>query len=209
MTTFADWDETPRPFLPPLHQDVHGKLILHMLTRALVGDDPAVSRTKPGRGLFNNAIRLMDKTIAEYEAAQSLCAQWVDGLDRGAPSFASFFRATGHVETCIGTLHRTLLHLDVIRTSPGTGQVNRTAHRALQHATLEINNLRDGIEHAEKELRRIPEDSPALPGVLLMDERVAVGEYSINYADLSQWISQTFRLVVSLFGPPTKPATSR
>ena len=79
--------------------------------------------------------------------------------------------------------------------------MDRTARRALREGVAEINDLRDAIEHADERLS-MPGAGAALPVVFLQAEHVSVGDDSIAYVDLAQWIHQTFRLVRMLVDSP-------
>ena len=114
-----------------------------------LGRGVEVLSVEPARRQFNNMIRLMDKTVIEYECAKDGCAAWVSG----AGQITSYFRAIDHMENCIGALHRTLLHLERIRKLPAAPRVDRIGHKALAAAIGEINEpLRDAIEHADERL---------------------------------------------------------
>jgi hypothetical protein len=194
----------PRPVLPALHPDVHDKSNLDLLLNVVFGPRPEVLSVEPARRQFNNTIRLMDKTVIEYESAKDRCADWLRSLaGSGMPHFAAYYRAIDHMENCIGALHRTLLHLARIRQMPAAFPVDRTAHRALRAAIGEINDLRDAIEHADERLSMAEEGAP-LPVPLLKDDRLTIGADSVAYVNLARWIHQTFRLVRLLLGEAPK-----
>ena len=47
---------------------------------------------------------------------------FVETVNQGRPALSHYFRAIDHVETCVGSLHRTLLHLNAINaTETGRG----------------------------------------------------------------------------------------
>jgi hypothetical protein len=120
-------EELPRPVLPALHPDVNNRSIIDLLVYVFAGRDPEVVATAPGRRQFNNMVRLMDKTVIEYMSARAHCEDWVRVLDQIGAQMSNYFRAIDHMETCIGALHRTLLHLDRIRGLPATPP--RGSHR--------------------------------------------------------------------------------
>jgi hypothetical protein len=107
-------EEPPRPVLPELHRDVHHELILHLMTKALVGQNPEVHSTMPGHRQFNNMVRLMDKTAIEYESARAHCKDWIQGIDETGARFSCYFRAIDHIEPasarCIVPSRRTHQH---------------------------------------------------------------------------------------------------
>jgi hypothetical protein len=164
----------------------------------LVGSGVEVLSIEPARRQFNNMIRLMDKTVIEYECARDRC----EGRVRGIDQFATF-RALAHMENCIGALHRTLLHLERIRQMPAAPPINRVGHKALRAAIGEINDMRDAIEHADERLLTVEKGAP-LPVPVLRSDRMTVGPDSVAYVDLAQWIYQTFRLVRMLLDSPAK-----
>lgn len=195
----------PRPVLPALHADVHPRSMLDHGLGMMFGNLPAVTLSMPGRALFNNAARLVDKAVVEYEAARTLCQKWVASIDADqGVELTCFFRGIDRMENCVGALHRALLNLEQIRTHPSTPTVDRTVYRALQSATQHINTLRDNIEHADKDLTTVRTEDRNSPIIFLEDDRVVVFDACIHYADLAQWIYQTFRYLRLLF-PPAPP----
>jgi len=200
-------DRPPRPVLPPLHSDIHNKSILDLRLNLWLGRGVEVLSVEPARRQFTNMIRLMDKTVIEYESAKDRCADWLRGLDgSGMPHLAAYYRAIDHMENCIGALHRTLLHLERIRQTPAASPVDRIGHKALRAAIGEINDMRDAIEHADERLLTVEKGAP-LPVPALRSDRMTVGPDSVAYVDLAQWIYQTFRLVRMLLDEAPKGKT--
>ena len=183
--------------LPALDADVHAKSMLDLFV-GLIGQLPEVLDTAPGRRQFNNMLRLMDKTVNEYEMARQCCEAWIRALDDATGvQVGQYLRAVEHMENCIGALHRTLLHLERISRQPAAPPIDRNARRALDYGLKRINDMRDCIEHFDEELLRVVDDQ-VYPPMQLGDYTVAIGDDSIRYDDLARWILQTFRLVRTL-----------
>jgi hypothetical protein len=60
----------------------------------------------PGQGLLTLYVRVMDKTVLEYEAAR---AALLSGSPRRTTSGATLFRTIDHLETCVDSLHARVL----------------------------------------------------------------------------------------------------
>jgi len=156
------------------------------------------SRCLEDHGCRPDLPRVVNKLVMEYISARRECRAFVETVEQNRPALTHYFRAIDHVETCVGSLHRTLLHLKAINAARGAPQLDRAMRRALDHATTEINDLRDMIEHADKELQK----TPSMDGVSILyleDEHLRLAEISIRFADLAQWIGQTFRVLRTLF----------
>ena len=72
MIVSPDMTNFPLPVLPALDDEVHNASILDLVLDTSLGQPPAIVFADPGRGLFNNAVRLMDKTVLEYKAARDM-----------------------------------------------------------------------------------------------------------------------------------------
>lgn len=189
----------PRPALPALPDDVYGESMFDLMFGSLVGQAPSVMLEISGRRIFTNSIRLMDKTILEYVAAQEICSQFVATIEEGEQMrLGPYFRATDRIETCIGTLNRVLVHLNAINADRNVAGLDRTMRRALLHATESVSKFRNSIEHAESRAREWPLDIE-YPLIFLESEQVRFGDSRISYNDLARWITQTFRLIRTLF----------
>jgi hypothetical protein len=190
----------PRPVLPALHGILGRKLIIDLMVQGGRRDIAVMSKI-PARRQFENMVRLMDKTVDEYRCARDRCDGFVRWLDGGGNDWLGLYRAIDHMENCISALHRTLLHLEQIRTSSAGPPVDRWAYKALRAGKDKINDARDWMEHADEKLSKLDESlgRSGVPPVFLKAERVTVGPHSVAYSDLAQWIHQTFRLVDTLF----------
>jgi hypothetical protein len=200
-------EDLPRPVLPALHPEVHNRSLLDLMLNVFAGRELEVLSTMPSRRQFNNMVRLMDKAVIEYALAHARCDDWTQGLDVTGAQLSSYFRAIDHMENCINALHRTLLHLDQIKRLPAGPSIDRAARKALQAGIDKINDARDWIEHTDEKLSKLDE-GVALPAVYLEADLVTVGERSLAYSDLAQWIHQTFRLVRALLDEAPRGTTA-
>lgn len=169
-----------------------------MILDRLFGQHPEYMIAEPGRALLISAVRLMDKTVTEYLAARQAALTFIDGQSEnraGRPS--DYFRVLDHLETCIGVLHRTILHLDAIKARKDAPSIDRTKRNALNAATAQINQFRDKIEHADEELRKNPGAVP-YPVLCVDSDSFRLGSESVTYADFGQWIGQTSSLLRTL-----------
>jgi hypothetical protein len=92
-----------RPELPDLSALYHGNT-LNVLADRLVAYDPV--KTFPESGMWTNLVRLTDKALKEYSAADVAFADWERRMSERV--FSPWFRGIDHLETVITSAHRAI-----------------------------------------------------------------------------------------------------
>lgn len=148
--------------------------------------------TTVGKQIADGYVRLVEKAILEYECSrQKLNAFLKEGYAD------DYFRAQDHFETCINSLHRSILYLDRLRrlgfkTSNGLSFVPRPRELAVisESAQNRVRNFRDACEHLDQDIieQKLP---PVIEiGVHLGWERGKISDFEILYEDLANWLHQ-------------------
>ena len=148
--------------------------------------------TPRGRQIADGFIRLVEKTILEYQSSrEELIAFLKDG-------FADdHFRAQDHFESSIQSLHRAISYLDRFRRmgfrqADGASFVPRPRDLEVlrDDVKAKIRDFRDCVEHLDQDIiaGRIPPHAKI--GVHLGWDRASLNGIEIGYADFIRWVSQ-------------------
>ncbi|MDI6695746.1 MAG: hypothetical protein QME21_11925 [Anaerolineales bacterium] len=114
----------------------------------------------------------------------------------------AMIKAVGHYENCISTLKRAINYLKAIRSHPNM-QAKELLPRKISvlHGDIEgrITKMRNAIQHLEGQVRKgnIVEGSPVF--LMLEQDCIILGEYTIKYSELSGWISELHSYAKNLF----------
>ena len=142
----------------------------------------------PGQGLLTSYVRVMDKTILEYEAARSALTEWLTTPNN---VMSPLFRTIDHLETCVDSLNRVSEFAERLRRLEGAPPIDRQK-LPRQRERDEIGQARDAIQHADKDLvdHRTGESTGRSMALLPMDGGFEVGGHEIEWRDLARWIEQ-------------------
>jgi len=194
MTTRkASTDIARQNFMPDLsHLDT--KNSLNAILNRMFGGGGISGHT--GQGLLTSYVRVMDKTILEYEAARAALTDWIITPNT---TMTPLFRAIDHLETCVDSLHRVSRYAERLRRLESAPAIDRLK---LPHASErdQIRQARDAIQHADRAILQEQRGEAAGHSVALlpMDRGFEVGGHEIRYADLARWIEKYHALVREL-----------
>jgi hypothetical protein len=161
-----------------------------------------VQRTNTPRGkqLADGFVRLVEKTILEYQASRE---RLIAFLKDGFPD--DCFRAQDHFESSIQSLHRAIRYLEGLRRkgfqqADGTAFVPRPRELEVLRDSIKakVRALRDFIEHLDEDIldERTPPDAKI--GVQLSWEKASLNGAEITYSDFVRWGGQLHRFAVLL-----------
>jgi len=182
------------PSLSDLDASLRGK---RELGRILGVHGPSTPR---GLQIADGYVRLVEKTIIEYESSRREMLSFMAGgvLD-------SYFRAQDHFETCLQALHRAIIFLDRlrrlgIRRADGTPFVPRPRDLEVLNEGVRsrVRDIRDACEHLDEDIinGRIPEDAEV--AIHLGWECAKLADKEICYHEISKWIIQLHQFAVPL-----------
>jgi len=151
--------------------------------------------------LVMNYIRLVDLAVAEYQEGRELALRyWEPGQSLGA-----MIRASGYFEACLSNVKRSLNHLKVIRSYKDfppelKGRLPRQLKVLRGSAEKQITAIRDAIQHLERDIQNldVKQDNPIC--LMLEFEQLMLGNYSISYQELSEWLKELHQCATKIHG---------
>ena len=182
------------PSLSDLETGLRGK---RLLGRILGVHGPPTPR---GLQIADGYVRLVEKTIIEYESARrEMVSFMADGV------LDSYFRAQDHFETCLHALHRAIIYLDRlrrlgIRRADGTPFVPRPSDLEVLNERIRtrVRDMRDACEHLDEDIIKgqIPKDAEV--AIHLGWECAKLDDKEIFYTEISRWIIQLHQFALPL-----------
>jgi hypothetical protein len=151
--------------------------------------------------LVTNYIRLVDLALDEYQDGRELASDyWEPGARLGA-----MIRAAGYFEDCLSNVKRALNHLKVIRSNKDFPlELKEKLPRQLKvlrgDAEKKITNIRDGIQHLEKDVENLNVKQGNPICLMLEFERLMLGDYSISYQEISEWLRELHQCATNIHG---------
>lgn len=160
----------------------------------------AAPTTVPGETLAIGFVRLLDHALIEYELARTRLEE-----AQATRHLSARLRTQAHLETCIWAMHRALSFLERLHTcgfylGDGTPLVPRS--RGLEvirrDARDRIRNLRDAVEHVEKDVISGQTD-PRGPITLKLEQTgVSLGGAEVTFVELARWLRQMYEVAERL-----------
>ncbi|VTU24949.1 hypothetical protein SRS16CHR_03561 [Variovorax sp. SRS16] len=154
-------------------------------------------REPRGKQIADGFVRLVDKTVLEYQATRERMFRYICGdgyrLD--------YHRAEDHWESCVQSLHRAVNYLIRLRgmgyrDADGTPLVPRArAMDVLSESSISrIKKFRDLLEHLDDDIidQRFPPDAD--PVHKLLWDRAVLGGATLAYSDVARWSTQLFNI---------------
>jgi hypothetical protein len=164
----------------------------------------------PGGYQFLNLIRLVDKTLLEYEQAREYLQRYVDSHNKTS----LFMRCVDHMENCVDSLNRVFLHLDGLRTSlhreqshtsEPLPQINREDLPSTTNRKR-INDIRDAIQHMDDRISKGRAGKDIAPiGLNVKSDSIELDNEEIYFVELAQWIEQVYAVTERLVGYAPTP----
>lgn len=143
-------------------------------------------------------IRLVDKALDEYKEARNLILAQIEEGQRSTEEMTSeggyiyMFKFVDHMENCISTVRRILRFLDILKGNQEGLSFPRTIRRQIESLTTPIVDVRNVVEHMEKEIQKdgIQENEPVMLKVADTQDGVIIGGQSLKFSTLSTLIKQ-------------------
>jgi hypothetical protein len=142
---------------------------------------------------LKHLVRLIDKSVVEYEALRRSLVAYTGRADDGVPYAMVYLRASNHIETCINALHRAIRLAKLMqRAAPWLSIRNEELPRTPDVKRVE--NLRHAFEHTSAFLAdgRIPEGDWVMPHI--WPEGVEFVGDEIRFAELAAWLRRLHAL---------------
>jgi hypothetical protein len=193
------------PDLSSLSDNLVGTYFFNRIFRDK-GFEPSDGR---GRAFFITLIRLVGKTLHEYEEARKHLQDYVDCRKKSL-----LLRCADHMETCIDSLHRLFKYAATLRDRLRTlrkktgqpvppidwGKVPK------KREMKRVKEIRSAIRHMDKEMiegRVGPGAGPI--GLRVMSDSIELDAQVIYYSELASWIRQVREVAEQLvtYNPPS------
>jgi hypothetical protein len=163
------------------------------------GDKDISRRTALNRRLY---IRLLDKAVDEYrEARELIVAQIAEGQRKTDEMeqngrYIYMFKFVDHMENCISTVRRILRFLDILKSNHDGLGFSRTVRRHIESLTTPIIDVRNIIEHMDKEIQNdsIQENEPIMLKITDRQDGIMIAGQSLKFSTLSTLIKQLYTL---------------
>jgi hypothetical protein len=151
-----------------------------------------------GQYQFLNLIRLVDKTLLEYEQARDYLQRYVDSHNKTS----LFLRCVDHMETCVDSLHRVFLHLEGLKASlhekqERTARTNeslpqiRRGELPGKNARKRIRRIRHAMQHMDERIGRGEAGADIAPiGLNVKSNSIELDHEEVYFAELASWIRQ-------------------
>lgn len=147
-----------------------------------------------GQAQFMNLVRLVDKTLLEYEQARKYLQRYVDSHNRTS----LFMRCVSHMENCIDSLHRVFLHLKGLKASLYEKTLMGEAVPQIRRDDLPKNSaykrimrIRHAIQHMDERISRREAGADTAPiGLKVKSDSIVLDYEEIYFAELASWIQQ-------------------
>lgn len=191
--------------LPPVdHLSNNGSLNV-VMDRTLGGGPPEFPQSHSALGLLSNFVRLVDKSLREYDAARAELMLYVKPHE-GSLQTSSYIRAVDHMENCVGATHRAVLNAQALR-ELGVG---RGAPRLTELQLARLAHVRNAVEHSDEKLlgkqkfKNSPPFSSDEPYSLrLANTAMVIGGLVLTYKDLVSAMTKMYHGVEKIRGVPT------
>jgi hypothetical protein len=165
----------------------------------------------PGGYQFLNLIRLVDKTLLEYEQSREYLQRYVDSDN----TTSLFFRCTDHMENCVDSLQRSFLHMEGLKVALHK-EMKRTEETLPKIGRDElpkksdrnrVRRIRNAMHHMDEKISRGEAGADIAPiGLNVKSDSVELDHEEIYFAELAFWIQQIYKVAVRLvmYEPPTQ-----
>jgi hypothetical protein len=159
----------------------------------------------PGQAQFLNLVRLVDKTLLEYENARQYLQRYLNSHNQ----IGLFMRCVDHMENCVDSLNRVLSHLEGLRTSLHREQsrssepLPQIAREDIPSSTARkrINEIRDGIQHMDDRITKGRAGRDIAPiGLVVKSDSIELDNKEIYFVELAHWIEQVYAITERLVG---------
>jgi hypothetical protein len=177
---------------------------LNVMLDRVFGGGPPLPPGHTAVGLLTNFVRLVDKSLREYDAARAELLLYGEPHE-GLP-VSPYLRAIDHMENCISATHRSVLNANALR-SLGVG---RGAPKLTTRQEVLLTNMRHAVEHSDEKLlgrQKYKSSPPFAPGepysLRLASTSMVIGRNALTYRDLVSAMNKMHRAIEKIRRTPT------
>ena len=153
--------------------------------------------------LLRTYVRVVDKALEDYELSRVTFAEFVSRTSND--SLSRLFRATGHMENCLGSIDRAVRFAKRLSEEAELSGVIPPLSVTKRATVRRIAILRNGTEHLDARVIAGTISEGDLSAVWMDEEYLELEGVRVEYIELGSWLSELHALAVSLahFKPPT------
>ena len=137
-------------------------------------------------------IRLMDKTLVEYELSREALDAQVREKERPPEEMAKtgryiyLFSFSDHMENCIHTLRRMLRFAQRIKADVASPAIPRIFRKRIEAFSADVVEIRNTIEHMDDEIQddTFENGKPILLSLAGDSDRIVIGSNSLSFETL-------------------------
>ena len=147
-------------------------------------------------------IRLVDKTIGEYQAARTGLIREVESEAEREASFILHVPFIDHIENCIMSARRLFRMMETLRQAH-PDFVSRETRRRLERFSRHIRELREVIAHLAEDIHAdaIEPNQPVLLNLSADKTAIAIGSQTLELHRLGTALREIHHLAKSLLSP--------
>ncbi|MEO8343980.1 MAG: hypothetical protein ABI536_09160 [Gallionella sp.] len=178
-----------RSSLPDLSGIFRRVTLNYMLNAVFSG---AGAKDDKARMFVQSYIRLIDKTLEEYELSRTNFEVFV--TDKTNRSFGSLFRAIGHMENCLYSLARAIRFAGAMADHPEMAKHVSSLSVLQKRVRTRFEKIRNSIEHMDERVRNMKVKVGDLSVLWLGEEHLELESRRINYSELATWLTELHAL---------------
>ncbi len=187
------------PALSNLHSNLTLDRVLNWWFRGV-----GLQMEGPGQAQYLNLVRLVDKTVREYEHARQYFQEYVGSGNKTS----LFMRCVDHMENCIDSLHRVFLHLEGLKASLYLEQQSCTdnpvphiSRKTIPNKSAQrrVKRIRRAMQHMDERISQGRAGRDKAPiGLLTKSDSIELDEEEIYFTELASWIEQLYKATEQL-----------
>ena len=191
--------------LPAVDHLSNNRSLNVVLDRTIGGGPTGFPQSRSALGLLSNFVRLVDKSLREYDAARAELMSYVEP-HKGSLRTSPYIRAVDHMENCVGATHRSVLNARALRElGVGGGAPKLTARQEARLA-----HVRNAVEHSDEKLlgkQKFNNSPPFCSGepysLRLANTAMVIGGLVLSYKDLFSAMTKMYQTVEKVRRVPT------
>ena len=180
----------------PEFDDLDQRQIVSFATKTLVEEKPfQLDENGPDRQRLLNLVRLMDRTIVDFELARASLQVYIAQRYQG--NLSGLFISISHVEAGVTAFARALTFAEWLMRSKYAPAI---AKDELPPKTIRdsVRAVRNKIEHYDEEIAHGNVPTETMPMLQILDNCLKLESESISWTDLDESIRKLHSLVARL-----------
>lgn len=184
--------------------DMYNRNMLNVILDRAYANNPHTPRAWPLGGIFVQFVRLVDKSLREYDSSRADLRRYLDPTTPSTES-SSYLRAADHMDNAVTSTSRSLRLAQTLRDN-GFG---RAARPLTARQSVRLQDFRNTLEHtderliknAQNRMKRIDYAEPY--AIRFGNTAMVVGKNVLRCDELVGDIRKLYRTIEAIRGPST------